>query len=65
MSVLTTVHTRFTPTRRRTADSPLDSTSPVPQPAANERAVCLHAHWRTVTGPDGRRRLEAVWRPTH
>ncbi|MEU8579368.1 hypothetical protein [Streptomyces abikoensis] len=58
---------------RRIADSPLDSTvlrtlpgaTPAPRPAADERAVRPHAHWHAVTGPDGRRHLEAVWHLTH
>ncbi|MCB5911502.1 hypothetical protein [Streptomyces pinistramenti] len=55
----------------RLADSPLDSTviRTVPAPAAArtpsaraERGPApLHAHWHTVTGPDGRSHLEATW----
>ncbi|MFC9741934.1 hypothetical protein ACFVKC_28955 [Streptomyces noursei] len=54
---------------RRIADSPLDSTvvRTLPRPASatgatgRERPTGLHAHWHTVTGPDGRPRLEATW----
>ncbi|WP_406503045.1 hypothetical protein [Streptomyces sp. NBC_00212] len=54
---------------RRLADSPMDSTVlhalPAPAatrtPSARARHVGPHAHWHTVTGPDGRRHLEATW----
>ncbi|SHM93409.1 hypothetical protein SAMN05216268_116145 [Streptomyces yunnanensis] len=54
---------------RRIADSPLDSTvlrtfpsqaSPA-RATGRERPTRPHAHWHTVTGPDGRPHLEATW----
>ncbi|MEV5508626.1 hypothetical protein [Streptomyces orinoci] len=58
---------------RRIADSPLDSTvlraASAPAPATwgvpDEQAERPHAHWRMVTGPDGRRHLEAAWHLAH
>ncbi|MEU2872019.1 hypothetical protein ABZ769_22865 [Streptomyces olivoreticuli] len=58
---------------RRIADSPLDSTvlrtlpgaTPAPGAAGTDRPVRPHAHWHTVTGPDGRPHLEAFWHPAH
>ncbi|MGA5130073.1 hypothetical protein ACPCTO_09740 [Streptomyces olivoreticuli] len=58
---------------RRIADSPLDSTvlraapvtAPTPRAAAHDQPERPHAHWHMVTGPDGRRHLEAVWHLTH
>ncbi|MFF2807260.1 hypothetical protein ACFVT2_08745 [Streptomyces sp. NPDC058000] len=57
---------------RRIADSPLDSpvlhTLPCPASAtrttAEDQPARPHAHWHTVTGPDGRRHLEADWHVT-
>ncbi|MFJ8314160.1 MULTISPECIES: hypothetical protein [unclassified Streptomyces] len=55
---------------RRLADSPVDSTviraAPGPAsartPSARARSGSTpHAHWHPVTGPDGRRHLEATW----
>ncbi|MCC3770761.1 hypothetical protein [Streptomyces sp. UNOC14_S4] len=54
---------------RRIADSPLDSTvlrvapapAPVFRPVPDDRPARPHARWRMVTGPDGRRHLEAAW----
>ncbi|MER6378871.1 hypothetical protein [Streptomyces sp. NPDC001250] len=59
----------FTHVIRRLADSPLDHPvlhAAAPHTPAPLRAAALapgrpHAHWRTVTGPDGHRRLEAHW----
>lgn len=58
---------------RRIADSPLDSavlraaplTAPAPRAAARHQPERPHAHWHMVTGPDGRRHLEAFWHLTH
>ncbi|MGW1073517.1 hypothetical protein [Streptomyces sp. NPDC002537] len=54
---------------RRIADSPLESsivravpaTAPAAGTPAADRPVRPHAHWRAVTGPGGRRHLEAAW----
>ncbi|MEV4613222.1 hypothetical protein AB0K43_11560 [Kitasatospora sp. NPDC049258] len=62
---------RLTAVLRRLADSPLDSPVllAIGGPAAGagdaegprRRTVRMRADWRTVTGPDGTRRLEARW----
>ncbi|MDH6108441.1 hypothetical protein P3T36_003915 [Kitasatospora sp. MAP12-15] len=54
---------------RRISDNPLDHSilrlldTPAPErtTAPARKAVQLHAHWRTVTGPDGSHRIEAGW----
>ncbi|MFE5868872.1 hypothetical protein ACFQ6V_09480 [Streptomyces roseifaciens] len=58
---------------RRLADGALDSpvihtlpttapaSAPAPRGSADDRPVRPHAHWHTVTGPDGQRHLEALW----
>jgi hypothetical protein len=59
----------FTRVIGRLADSPLDhpvlyaaaTHTPAPVRAAALAPGRPHAHWRTVTGPDGHRRLEAHW----
>ncbi|WP_055495777.1 hypothetical protein [Streptomyces sp. TP-A0356] len=59
----------FTRVVRRLADSPLDHTvlhaaparTSTPLRAAGFGPGRPHAHWHTVTGPDGHRRLEARW----
>ncbi|AJC61622.1 hypothetical protein [Streptomyces sp. 769] len=58
---------------RRIADGALDNTvlqalsaegtAPSTGTGARRRHH-LRAHWHTVTGPDGRRHIEAVWRRT-
>ncbi|MFE9574120.1 hypothetical protein ACFYMW_37300 [Streptomyces sp. NPDC006692] len=64
------VRERLADVLRRLADSPLDSTviraAPGPgvarTPTARARSGSApHAHWHPVTGPDGRRQLEATW----
>ncbi|MDH6137578.1 hypothetical protein P3T37_007011 [Kitasatospora sp. MAA4] len=58
---------------RRLALSPLDSPvlhalhGPLADrsPVTARRASGVRATWRTVTGPDGRPRLEASWAPDH
>ncbi|MER6046275.1 hypothetical protein K2224_17465 [Streptomyces sp. BHT-5-2] len=57
---------------RRIADSPLDNAvlhtlpgpTTVPESTTEERPARPHAHWHTVPGPQGRRRLEAHWHVT-
>lgn len=59
----------FTRVIGRLADSPLDhpvlyaaaAHTPAPVRAAALAPGRPHAHWRTVTGSDGHRRLEAHW----
>ncbi|MFJ9613902.1 hypothetical protein [Streptomyces noursei] len=41
----------------------VEGTAPSTDTGARRRHH-LRAHWHTVTGPDGRRRVEAVWRRT-
>ncbi|MFJ5676585.1 hypothetical protein [Streptomyces sp. NPDC093097] len=51
---------------RGAADSPAlhaVATPPVRRQAARRTPRRPRAHWHTVTDPDGRRRLEARWRP--
>ncbi|MFD9822358.1 hypothetical protein [Streptomyces violascens] len=64
------VRERLANVLRRLADSRLDSTviRAAPAPAATRTRTAHarsgsapHAHWHPVTGPDGRRRLEATW----
>ncbi|QCX82705.1 hypothetical protein C9F11_45745 (plasmid) [Streptomyces sp. YIM 121038] len=61
------VRERLTSVLRRLADSPLDIRA-APGPAAArtpsaraQSSTAPHAHWHPVTGPDGRRHLEATW----
>ncbi|MBD0748077.1 hypothetical protein [Streptomyces sp. CBMA152] len=54
---------------RRLADSPLDQSvlhtaathTPAPLRTGAYTSARPHAHWHTVTTPDGHRRLEAHW----
>ncbi|MFF3157952.1 hypothetical protein [Streptomyces sp. NPDC057910] len=63
------IQARFAHILRRLADSPMDSTViralPGPTaartPSARTRHAGPHAHWHTVTGPDGHNHLEATW----
>ncbi|MFG2147172.1 hypothetical protein ACGFRG_23675 [Streptomyces sp. NPDC048696] len=59
----------FTRVLRRLAASPLDQSvlraaaphTPPPQRAWASAPARPHAHWRTVTAPDGHRHLESHW----